>query len=364
MEKIPQEGGTEAVGAGQERSLPTTENLQQEMVALRAKVEAARAQKEADVEKKISERESLIGEAKSNVELLAQTNQTLDYFTTMQELGNLDEADIQKLEELKTLLASLEQKQDEIDQKIEIISKTPEVLNKIQDAATKENVQQELEKLEKNFESEFYPKIDELKIALNTAVKTTGANGTDYPYKDARENLSIQNEKIRKVVDGMVNKILSNRGRNDELITFSSKIDVAWRRADTIAGFVNEITEMRSDLGFFDGKKKAYLDSLLEGVKPLAPSVTKAEKEHKEADDELVKREAELDRIQSELRNVLTETEPMNEQYKNLTGNSVNYNKFASKLVDRFGGGRMGRRFEWSEFDDIVRKKPAEEKTS
>ena len=130
---------------------------------LRAKVEAAKAQREKDVEQKLTDRETLIAEAKRNEELLATVQETLEYFTSMQEFGELkDHADIKKLEEFKTLVASLEKQRLEIDKKVDLIESGPEVLEKLYDVATQENVQRTVKKEFEEASKQLNPQIDQL----------------------------------------------------------------------------------------------------------------------------------------------------------------------------------------------------------
>jgi hypothetical protein len=325
-------------GVEQESKLPTAENLQEQMAALKVKVEAAKLQKEADVEKKFTERESLIGEAKSNVELLAQANETLDYFTTMQELGNLDQTDTQKLEELKTLVASLEQKRDEINQKIEVISKTPEVLGKIQDAAQRENVQQELKQLEENFHSEFYPKVDKLIEEYDLYLKDV----TSDPKSE--KDLSFDAGVGRARIDSTILKVREQFGLMDtKTVLIGNQIEVAWRQSENSAQFYDKIAAMRSEAGMFDGKKKAILDLLLEKVKPLLPEALKAENALNGIKERDSKREAEKNRIRVAFKDLLTETGPINDKYEGLIGTPQRDNKLAYDLLNRFNAGLRGK---------------------
>jgi hypothetical protein len=362
FEKPSVEAPVEA-GIEQEQKLPTTENLQQEMAVLKAKVEAARLQKEKDVEtakqqkevetgEKVTERELLIGEARSNVELLAQAHETLDYFVTMQELGDLDEADTQKLEELKTLVATLEQKRDEIDEKIGVISSAPEVLDKIQDAAKKEEAQHELKQLEENFHGEFDPKIDKLADEFNLLftdprLKASGeVQGKSY-------NVEVANNKVRDAIS-KVNRGVSMVDAKG--VATMGQIDVAWQQSEGAIQFYNKIAVMRSEAGMFEGKKKAVLDALMEKVKPLLSEVAKAEGEHKGVKEQISSYEADKVKVLTGVKELMAQAGPVNDKYESLTGDGPqSYNRFADGILKRFKK-KVGTYFGGPEFDSLIYK--------
>src|SRR3989338_930547 len=130
---------------------------------LMAKVEAAKAQREKDVEQKLTNIETLIGEEKRSEELLATAQETLEYFTSMQELGELkDHADIKKLEKFKTLVASLEKQRLEIYKKVNFIESRPEVLKKLYNAAKQEDVERTVKKEIEQVCEQLNPQIDKL----------------------------------------------------------------------------------------------------------------------------------------------------------------------------------------------------------
>ena len=80
----------------------------------------------------------------------------------MQELGQLQGEDAKKLEELKTLTTSLGEKRAEIDEKLSIISSRPEVQEKLYDAAKKEDVGRDVEKITTEARRELEPRIDKM----------------------------------------------------------------------------------------------------------------------------------------------------------------------------------------------------------
>jgi hypothetical protein len=344
-----------------EPTLPTTEKLQREMAALKAKVEVARLQKERDAEtakqqkevetgKKVTERELLINEAKSNMELLAQAHEAQDYFVTMQELGDLDEADTQKLEELKTLVTTLEQKRNEIDQKIEAISGTPEVLDKIQDAAARENAQRELKQLEENFHSEFDPKIDKLVADYALTFRTVDDRFAEF---NAPRDFASINEKIRHMKDSV---LANSKWQSAKDWVVRAQIEGASRESNDGVDFYNKIVAMRNGAGMFEGKKKAILDSLLDRIKPIVPEAARAEKAYRDVTEKNGKRQAEQEKIKTAVKELMTETDPLNDKYEGLTGKSQNFNQFAHFLLVRFNRGAQGQGLVGPEFDALVSK--------
>ena len=222
---------------------------------LKAKVEMAKAQREKDVEQKLTDREALIGEAKTNDELLRTAQEALEYFTSMQELGELkDPADVKKLEEVKTLVASLEKQRLEIDKTIGVIEDRPEILEKLYDAAKKEDVERTINKESEKTHEQLDPQID----GLGQSIKSLA---------ERKDSLWRQKERQEEEVSAAWNKINGSFARAKNMLgdksRFGYALDESLRQARTPEEIQQRLSAARKELGMFKGKEKAAIDFVL-----------------------------------------------------------------------------------------------------
>lgn len=221
---------------------------------LKAKVEAARLQEEKDIEEKISKRELLITEAKKNDELLGTARETLEYFVSMQELGQLDSVDAKNLKELHTLVSSLENQRVEIEKKIAVISSHPEVPKKLDDIAKKEDAERVVKNLVEQSHVELDPQIDQ----LATAIKNLAS----------RDNSLWQLIKRQEpLVSSAWKKIEDISGRAEDMLSKKSNFDSTLRQilreSTSTEELSQKLTEARKSFGMFKGKEKAAIDFIL-----------------------------------------------------------------------------------------------------
>lgn len=243
-EKLVEQGGIEL----------SVDGLKRVAGDLKLKVEAAKLQKEKDVEQKLSDRESLIGESRRNEELLVTAREALDYFTSMSELGQLDKDDTKRLEELQTLVSSLENQGIEIEKKITIISDRPEILEKLKDAAQKEDVEKTVKSLIEQAHAELDPQIDQLAaeirdLALRKAALQNSISAQETTVFDSRE-------KIRKIFDDTITRLDSRSG-------FGYALREIFRNSGSAKELRQHLAEARKSLGMFKGKEKAAIDFIL-----------------------------------------------------------------------------------------------------
>ena len=222
---------------------------------LKAKVEAARLQKEKDVEQKLTDHEALIGEKKTNGELLQTAQETLEYFASMRELGELkDPADVKKLEEIESLVASLEKQRLEIDKKIGVIVGRPEILEKLYDAAKKEDVERTVNKEVEKAHEQFNPQIDQLGQSIGSLAKR-------------RDFLWRQKERQEKDVSAAWGEISSSFARAKGMLGAKSRfgytLDEILRQASTPEEIQQRLSAAKKELGMFKGKEKAAIDFVL-----------------------------------------------------------------------------------------------------
>jgi len=236
---------------------PSVEGIMKYADDLRAKVEAAKLQREKDVEKKLNERDVMIAEAKRNEGLLITAQETFEYFTAMQELGELtDTSDVKKLNEIGTLVVELEKQRSEIDKKIGVIESRPEILDKLHDAAKKEDVSRTIGKEEKEARERLDPQIEQLNNSLKELAERKEKLGRQ--YKEQEQIFSRTWEKIDKSFEQAKN-ILGEKSK------FGSKLDAILRRAynKPPEEIQQWLSEARKSLGMLKGKEKAAIDYIL-----------------------------------------------------------------------------------------------------
>lgn len=300
--------------AEQENTQLSVGGLKQSAEELKAKVEAAKLQREKDVEQKISERESLIAETKQNDELLVTARETLEYFTSMQELGQLDKADAKKLEELQTLVSSLENQRVEIEKKVATISSRPEILGKLHDAAKKEDAERTVKSLVEQSHAEFDPQIDQ----LATTIK-------DLASRD--NSLWRSMERQEQATSGAWKKIgeVFNRAGNmlSEKSNFGNTLEQILRGSGSPEELLQKLSEARKSLGMFKGKEKAAIDFIL--------AQTQAFDEYNRATEQLSSLKQQRESLKSEGSNLA-------EQFKATLGKSWELQEKISEL----GGASSG----------------------
>lgn len=341
---VTQEQETERV----ENTPLTVAGLKEQLEDLRRKVAEARAAKEKDIEQKISDREALIGESRRNDALLDQATETLDYFSEMRELGELnDPADIQKLEELKTVADSLTEKRTEIDRRIKTISEQPEVFEKLADEAQRENRGVEVKKLREGAKSEFTARVDQLAAEINAFVPTYNEvlryDLIDDPgVYHTRNQLSLF---LDKDIYEKLQKVRKS-GKSELSIPDLNQLVQAGSNLQEIR---QKLESLRNSLGIFRGKDKAVIDLVLAELDRLAPK-TAEESEAWRRKREAV--EAEITRMAGEYENIVEGVWGVEDQVDQLTEgkpadhfdrDGLRYSNLGSELQDRLNSPDLRR---------------------
>ncbi len=214
-------------------------------------------QKKQDIKRKISERELLIEEAKKNDELLVTAQETLEYFTSMQRLDQLDEADTEQFEELQTLVSSLEEQRLKIEEGITAISNHPKILERLHDTAQKEDVERAIESLIEQANAELEPQIDQ----LATAIKNLASQ---------KVSLWQSIEQQQKTTSNAQNEVWDVFNRAVDILHESSDFGITLRKAfeefekgESLERLQQKLTEERESLGILKGKEKATIDFIL-----------------------------------------------------------------------------------------------------
>lgn len=233
----------------------SVEDIKKHAEDLKTKVESAKAQREKDVEQKLTDRETLIAEAKRNEELLTTAQETLEYFTSMQKLDELkDPADVKKLEEIKTLVASLEKQRLEIDKKVDVIENRPEVLGKLYDTAKQDDIERTVNKELEQAHEQLNPQIDQLAQSIKNLA-------------ERKNSLWRQKGKQEKDVSAAWNKLNDSFTRAKDMLSeksrFGHTLYEIFRQSRTSQEIQQRLSEARKELGMFKGKEKSAADFIL-----------------------------------------------------------------------------------------------------
>jgi DNA repair exonuclease SbcCD ATPase subunit len=324
MEKVPNQAG-----GSPEQTQPSTENLKQQMEGLKAKVEVARLQKEKDIEQKIPERESLIAEVKKNDELLQTAQETLEYFTSMQQLAPLDDEDTKKLEELQTLVLSLENQRVELEKKISTISNQPEVLAKLQDMAQKENVEISVKNLTEQAKAELEPKVDQIAQEIKDL-----ALRKNLCWQDLERQRKVANDCWRQITTIVEQAKEKLRGKSD----FDSILEKIFRDSSiTSEELLQKLSEARSKLGMFKGKEKASVD-FISSQTQLFEKYTKDNELFDALEGKSNEAKSETNNIAEQFKAIILESWNIQNKINELLGNHTNFSGLPSNLNSRLTG--------------------------
>jgi hypothetical protein len=323
--------------ADTETSPITAEALRQQMEQLKAKVAAAGVRKSQDIHKRISDRESLIVEGRKNDELTAQAKETLAYFTSMRESGQLqDSEDIKKLEELTALVNSLEKKSSGIERTFNDISTMPEVLTTLHEAANKENAEGDKKEVEKRVNNimeqahkEFDPQIDQL--AKDVGILDQDARLSEKTKRDLEEWLRPAETNIKNTIEEH-RKLLSDKS------DLRLGVDRDWIESKTAAAFKQKLEGHRDSLGWFGRKDKDVINSLLEKTTSLFKNFDDAKERLANTERHIKNEETREKELEERFNAILAETWKVTEQLKKLTGRPEFENQLAWQLSSRMRG--------------------------
>ncbi len=233
----------------------TVEDLQRTIRELQAKVEAATAQQQVDVTKAVADRETLIGESKKNEDLLAEAQKGLAYFDSLPPAALAGVAAEQQ--NFKDLVASLEVKRDEIDQRIAAISGQPEVNKKLVDMAEEEGKGRELSKEAAEFQEQFKTRIDALADNIIELASKHRATLTE------RNSKAHEAGAARGVIRELLTNALQQAKSGTELVSLLRDADIS-NTSKLLTEFLPQLEQIRAKLGFLASKKdKGAADTVL-----------------------------------------------------------------------------------------------------
>jgi chromosome segregation ATPase len=185
--------------------------------------------------------------------LLDEANEALDYFDSMKELGQLDDEDLSKLEELKKSVSILEDRKNEIDRKIEKISKNPEVNERLQETARQMDKTRTIEMSR----AEFEPQIDELAKEIKELASQRNSLKSPIDYK--RTKLSDAWDEIGVIFGNAENMLKS--GSSTEV-----KLKEIFNEKHSPREIIRKLTEEKESLGLFKKREKEAIDYILQHV--------------------------------------------------------------------------------------------------
>jgi hypothetical protein len=253
-------GGPEAAEqeTGREEEL-SVEDIKGYTEDLAAKVEAAKQQRAENIERKLSEHEALISEARENDEFLKEAREALEYFSTMEELGELkDKESIQQLKEIQATVASLEDNRVRIEGRIDNIASQPEISGRLEGAAEEEGKEREAQKILEEAREQLEPQIDSLAETIKSL-----AERERVLLDQTKEHEGVASrawEEIKGSIGEAVDVIAGT-----ETASKLSGIRRGGEEGATGKELQSGLKEIRGKLGLFKGGEKAAIDSILSG---------------------------------------------------------------------------------------------------
>jgi len=247
-------GGKREVTASSEMKKPdlSITDIRGAADELRKKVIAARQHKEKDIERKVSEHDQLRTEILSMRQLLETAQSTRDYFTAVQQAGELPAGSEVQLSEIEATVTGLEAQIAEAERRINVFGAQPEILDRIHEAASsmrdgeiKEATMKEgIESLTKGNDA-LAAEVNALAQELRETVEEHGRVTEEFQMADK----GIR-ELIKKAGVGLV---YDKHGPTMKLLDYGS---------DTPT--VEQLEQRRGQLGWTKGKEKAAVDIVLQ----------------------------------------------------------------------------------------------------
>ncbi len=240
-----------------EKSRLSVEGIRGYTQELKSKIEATKVERARHIEQKLQDREELIREVQTTAILLGEAREALDYYTAMRDLGELkDPKDVAKLEELRTLVLSLDSQSQDIIGRSERISSQPEILEKLRDKAKSEDLERKSKNISEQGKAELLPQIEQV---FEKIKNLAGERKFLYGRRERNEQgLESAQSKLYSIIDN-VKEMLRHQGKGDLL----SELDIMLRSVPQALALYQKIVVMRQELGVFKGKEKAALDKLI-----------------------------------------------------------------------------------------------------
>lgn len=283
---------------------------------IKDKIEVAERVKEKNIQDKLSEREAFISEAKIIDELVKEARSNVEYWDSMRELGELKEQDVEKLKDMKNMLVSLEDKFQEIERRIEIISSRPVINEKLKEAALEEDEDRNRKTVFEKNEREIEQKTKDL--AEDIKELAPKREETLLSWRNQEKLYFSLKNKIYEIIENVKNTYLEKRvNKEDFLKELEQKFFYETPGGvETYKEYLARLQKLREGLGFLKGKEKATIDYLINHRLDF--------ENIQEANDGLIKKEKERDVILSEIKKlhlkyneIVQKSDEMREMAKN-----------------------------------------------
>lgn len=268
---------------------------------LREKVQEAQAQKTLDVGIRISQRERLIEEQRTLTRSLTEAREIFDYLSSMKEAGEIRGEDLKQFEGVETMIASLVEQQREINAKIDLISKTPEVGDRLIETADAEGERRDAYKVIDDFNAEI------LKETKSIAEELIIAEGRLKEYFRLKQEIASKMSEVNYRTEITDFSGIQNRELRQELEELGNKLIRHELSADD---FLKRLSDEQKSLGLFRGADKKEIGRLLllysgevREYEELYKALRSTEADiRKPFDDSLVMRYLEIKRREYEIR--------------------------------------------------------------
>jgi hypothetical protein len=235
----------------EETQQPSIESIIQTSNNLKAKIEEAKKQKEINLNKKLTEREILLADLKSNEDLISETEKASEYFNSLSEveLNLLDETGKKELDSFKVNLTALKEQSRSINEVLNSIESNPEIVGKLHEQAVGEDNLVEAKKEEEREIEKYTQQIEE----LVKEIYKYGELNSKYKISIGKYNDSISS--INKLVKDAKLKTVDDF--DQKLYGIGPNLPLKEMK--------KQLSELRDGLGLFARKNKAAIDSILAG---------------------------------------------------------------------------------------------------
>lgn len=155
-----EKGGDAATNS--EENLPSVEDLTSNRLELEDRIEQAQKERKKNLEKRVGDREKLIGEAKEADNLLTEVQKTIDQYNQADKDDLLDDQSKEEFEKYKQLQQKLKEQLAQINKKIDQLSAQPDVLETIHGEAHKENAEKKKDEIIEQTVDKYKPEVEAL----------------------------------------------------------------------------------------------------------------------------------------------------------------------------------------------------------
>lgn len=271
----------------------TAEDLARFEQELEQKAGEEQVRLEKDVDQKILDRESLISQLKERDSLLTKTRRLLEDYRRF-----TDPESLAKIKQLEASISQLEKERQEMEQQVESISDTPDVLSKLQAEALGEDYKKEYGPLMREGLRPAMEKMSRLAEEIKTFSESE-RNPISYSIweRGVAEKRQRAESSGKKAVD-FLEKCFGELAGSE----FTHSISEAFWKSKSWEEFVQQIEAKRKSLGLLQRREKKAIDAVLHGGEYYFKEYEEAQKEASSSRDAIEKaKKDEKDRKESRL---------------------------------------------------------------